>query len=580
MSEDDRVGPLPGTYGGNMGRSRSTASGRSSLGMMSGGGNPAAAASVYSLDSGMGAYGQYPGVGIGALPDQPYTMRRTSAQSTRSNTMVPAPGDTPAYDAHVSRDHGFPHPPPPVPGPQQRQEYNPYMAAANDYLGPAPGPSTTDASPAGSSSHLLRTASSASSLVSLKRTNTTNIGSRNARRQGHAGAIDVTKPPYTREFVDDYRARMKADPDPEAQFAFAKYLIEAARIIGDDMTRAGDSRGGKKYRDALLAESLKHIKRLATSGPEPYAEAQFFLANMYGTGQLGLAVDYEKAYQLYMQASKQNHPAATYRTAVCNELGAGTRKEATRAVLFYRKAASLRDSAAMYKLAMILLHGLLEQPRNAGEGITWLRRAAQQADAENPHALHELAMLHESPALLGRAAQLIPKDHTLARELYTQAAQLGYPPSQFKLGTAYEYGHLGCPRDPKRSIAWLSRAAEKADPEAELALSGWFLTGAEGVLKQNDGEAYLWAKKSAMKGLAKAEFAVGCRSSVFDSFHGVMLTPLQTIQKSGSASSKISSSPSGGTCAQPVRPCGLLPLTSSLTPLQSQRSNTRRRCSG
>ncbi|GHJ83706.1 hypothetical protein NliqN6_0108 [Naganishia liquefaciens] len=512
MSEDDRVGPLPGNSYPVMGRSRSTASGRSSGGMM-GGAGPPAAASVYSLDSGMGAYGQYPGVGIGnASPDPPYTTRRTSAQSTRSNMVGIVPGETPAYDALVSRDHGFPHPPPPVPGPQY-MDYNPYMAAANDYLGPAPGPSTNP-SPAGSSSHLLRTASSASSLVSLKRTNTTNIGSRNARRQGHAGAIDVTKPPYTREFVDDYRARMKADPDPEAQFAFAKYLIEAARIIGDDMTRAGDSRGGKKYRDALLAESLKHIKRLATSGPEPYAEAQFFLANMYGTGQLGLAVDYEKAYQLYMQASKQNHPAATYRTAVCNELGAGTRKEATRAVLFYRKAASLRDSAAMYKLAMILLHGLLEQPRNAREGITWLRRAAQQADAENPHALHELAMLHESPALLGRASQLIPKDHNLAREFYTQAAQLGYPPSQFKLGTAYEYGHLGCPRDPKRSIAWLSRAAEKADPEAELALSGWFLTGAEGVLKQDDAEAYLWAKKSAMKGLAKAEFAVGYYTEV------------------------------------------------------------------
>lgn len=507
MSEDDRVGPLPRDGYGIMGRSRSTASGRSTTTTAAAG----PAASVYSLDSGMGAYGGYPGIGGGG-GDTPQQTRRTSAQSTRSNLGPVVPHDGPAYDAHVSRDHGFPHPPPPVP---VVPDYNPYFAAANDYLGPAPGPSTTTtttmASPAASSSHLLRTASSASSLVSLKRTNTTNIGSKNARRQGHAGAIDVNKPPYTKEFVDDYRARMKGDPDPEAQFAFAKYLIEAARIIGDDMTRQGDARGGKKYRDNLLAESLKHIKRLATSGPEPYAEAQFFLANMYGTGQLGLAVDYEKAYHLYMQASKQNHPAATYRTAVCNELGAGTRKESTRAVLFYRKAASLRDSAAMYKLSMILLHGLLDQPRNQRDGITWLRRAAQQADAENPHALHELAMLHENPNLLGpRGAQLIAKDLPLARELYTQAAQLGYPPAQFKLGTAYEYGTLACAVDPKRSIAWLSRAAEKADPEAELALSGWFLTGAEGVLKQDDGEAYLWAKKSAMKGLAKAEFAVGC----------------------------------------------------------------------
>lgn len=33
---------------------------------------------------------------------------------------------------------------------------------------------------------------------------------------------------------------------------------------------------------------------------------------------------------------------------------------------------------------------------------------------------------------------------------------------------------------------------------------------AEGVLKQSDQEAYLWGRKAANKGLAKAEYAVGC----------------------------------------------------------------------
>ena len=32
----------------------------------------------------------------------------------------------------------------------------------------------------------------------------------------------------------------------------------------------------------------------------------------------------------------------------------------------------------------------------------------------------------------------------------------------------------------------------------------------EGVLKQSDTEAYLWGRKAANKGLAKAEYAVGC----------------------------------------------------------------------
>ena len=58
------------------------------------------------------------------------------------------------------------------------------------------------------------------------------------------------------------------------------------------------------------------------------------------------------------------------------------------------------------------------------------------------------------------------------------------------------------------------QAAKKGNPEAELALSGWYLTGAEGILGQSDTEAYLWARKSADRGFAKAEYAVGYYSEV------------------------------------------------------------------
>jgi len=117
------------------------------------------------------------------------------------------------------------------------------------------------------------------------------------------------------------------------------------------------------------------------------------------------------------------------------------------------------------------------------------------------------AQLYENPdpSLVG----IVIKDEAYALELYFQGAQLGHSPAQFKLGTCYEYGALGCIVDPRKSIAWYSRAAEQGDPEGELALSGWYLTGAEGVLPQSDHEAFLWAHKAAEKGLAKAEFAVG-----------------------------------------------------------------------
>ncbi|KZV67976.1 HCP-like protein [Peniophora sp. CONT] len=324
-------------------------------------------------------------------------------------------------------------------------------------------------------------------------------------RTAKTKAVDLRAQPFTKQYIDDYRQRIKADPDPEAHFAYARYLIDAAKKIGGD---AKDQRAVRKYRDALIQESLKTIRRLATQG-QPYDEAQFFLANCHGTGMLGLQVDHEKAYHLYLQAAKQNHAAATYRVAVCNEIGAGTRKDHARASAFYRKAASLGDTPAMYKLGMILLQGSLGEARNPREAVGWLRRAAEQADEEYPHALHELASLHENPS-----GQIVPYDPIQARELYTRAAYLGYTQSQYKLGQCYEYGALGCPVDPRRSIAWYTKAAEKGNSEAELALSGWYLTGSEGVLKQSDSEAYLWARRAANKGLSKAEYAVGYYAEV------------------------------------------------------------------
>lgn len=101
------------------------------------------------------------------------------------------------------------------------------------------------------------------------------------------------------------------------------------------------------------------------------------------------------------------------------------------------------------------------------------------------------------------------EDEAYSKQLFTQAAKLGYKFSQFRLGSAYEYGLMGCTVDPRQSIAWYSKAAVQEEHQSELALSGWYLTGSEGVLQQSDIEAYLWARKAAQAGLPKAEYAMG-----------------------------------------------------------------------
>ncbi|TGZ79292.1 HCP-like protein [Ascodesmis nigricans] len=314
----------------------------------------------------------------------------------------------------------------------------------------------------------------------------------------------VEQGPVTHQELEKLSQAVKLNPgDPKLHLTYAKKLVEAATVLASDGGKA-DMKTTRKNRENYVYEAHKIVKKL-TAASNPYPEAIFYLASCYGEGLLGLQIDHEKAYNLYQSAAKLGHGPSAYRTAVCSELGAGVRRDPTKAIQWYKKAASLGETPAMFKLGMIQWKGLLGQPRNPRDGLIWLKRAADQADENNQHALHELALIYERP----EGSDVVIGDVSYARELFQKAAELGYPASQFRIASAYEYGTMGCPIDPKKSIAWYSKAAMKGDLESQLALSGWYLTGSDGVLQQSDTEAYLWARKAAERGLAKAEYALG-----------------------------------------------------------------------
>lgn len=310
--------------------------------------------------------------------------------------------------------------------------------------------------------------------------------------------------PVTVQELEHLRSVIKADPGDQASaLRLAKRLVEAADVLVPNLP---DPKSRGRARERYLVDAQKILKKLASSGN---ADAMFFLADCLGRGLFGAEPDSKEAFTLYQSAAKIGHPAAAYRTAVCceigNEEGGGTRKDPMKAIQWYKRAATLGDTPAMYKVGMILLKGLLGQPRNPREAVGWLKRAAERADSENPHALHELGLLYES----AQPNDAILRDEPYAFSLFKKAAELGYKFSQFRLGCAFEYGLMGCPIDPRLSIMWYSRAATQEEHQSELALSGWYLTGSEGVLGQSDTEAYLWARKAAIAGLAKAEYAMG-----------------------------------------------------------------------
>lgn len=321
---------------------------------------------------------------------------------------------------------------------------------------------------------------------------------------GNAGGRN--SPTITIQELNSLRVTYSSNPaDYALGLKLAKKMVEAARFLSDENGTA-DAKQTQKNREKYIFDAHKLVKKLVAAN---YTEAMFYLADCHGQGLLGLAVDPKEAFHLYQSAAKLNHPQSAYRVAVCCELGAeeggGTRRDPMKAIQWYKRAATLGDTPAMYKMGMILLKGLLGQQRNPREAVSWLKRAAERADKDNPHALHELGLLYESAA----PSDHIIRDEKYALQLFQQAADLGYKYSQFRLGSAFEYGMLGCPIDARQSIAWYTRAASQGEHQSELALSGWYLTGSEPLLTQSDTEAFLWARKAASSGLAKAEYAMG-----------------------------------------------------------------------
>lgn len=196
--------------------------------------------------------------------------------------------------------------------------------------------------------------------------------------------------------LDGLRQNIKVNPsDQKAQMLLAKKLMEAVAGLDEGVPRL-DQKTIQKTRERYYAEAYKIVKRLASAGS---ADGMFFLGDCYSQGRLDLEKSSREAFSLYQSAAKAGHAQAAFRVAVCCELGleedGGTKRDLGKAVQWYKRAAELGDTPAMYKTGVIQLKGLLGQPKNAAEAVVWLRRAAEKADKDNPHALHELVS-HEA----------------------------------------------------------------------------------------------------------------------------------------------------------------------------------------
>lgn len=119
-----------------------------------------------------------------------------------------------------------------------------------------------------------------------------------------------------------------------------------------------------------------------------------------------------------------------------------------------------------------------------------------------------MLMAKELPQVSVPETFLVP-DFNIARVNIEKAAYHGFAKAQVKMGAAYELCQLACDFNPALSLHYNALAARQGEPEAEMAISKWFLCGHEGVFEKNDELAFTYAQRAAQSGLPTAEFALG-----------------------------------------------------------------------
>ncbi|KAK0703793.1 hypothetical protein B0T26DRAFT_659097 [Lasiosphaeria miniovina] len=315
--------------------------------------------------------------------------------------------------------------------------------------------------------------------------------------------------------LEMYRQNVKKTNDMSIQYSFAVFLIATVQEQGlnfDEPRRTKSPGPGKDLDKApeaaaaysapeLVREARAILQKLSNNG---YPFAQYYLADGYASGLFSKGKeDYNSAFPLFVLAAKHGHAESAYRTGLCYEFGWGCRKDPTKAVQFLRTAASKRHPGAMTRLGKACLSGDLGEKRYR-EGIKWLKLAAESADTMYNAAPYHLGCLYET----GYGDDIF-QDEDYAAELFTQAADLGHPEANYRMGDAYEHGKLRCPRDPALSVHFYTGAAERGHAAAMMGLCAWYMVGAEPVLEKDEEEAYEWARRSADLGYVKAQYAVG-----------------------------------------------------------------------
>ncbi|WFD31398.1 hypothetical protein MSPP1_002433 [Malassezia sp. CBS 17886] len=267
-----------------------------------------------------------------------------------------------------------------------------------------------------------------------------------------------------------------------------------------------------------VEEAILQIIQCA-SHPEATAEALYARGDLLASGAFPayVAKDLRSAFSDFERSARMGWAPSWSRVGRDYE----TLGDVQRAYTAYERGVALNDVGSMYRMGMAYLLGQLQVRVNVGEGVALLTRAADAATVDAPHPAYvyglllagELSNVNVPLEFLAGAVRVRQRTRAAllphAREYLVRAAYLNLPAAQYKCGWCYEHAQLSFPFDPLLSVQYYSAASQGGEPDADMALSKWFLCGADGCFEKNEGLAWTFAERAVKHQLPTAEFAMG-----------------------------------------------------------------------
>ncbi|KAI8449694.1 hypothetical protein BY996DRAFT_6418159 [Phakopsora pachyrhizi] len=327
-----------------------------------------------------------------------------------------------------------------------------------------------------------------------------------------------------------YKTHFQLSPNPQQQIKWASKVIkfiersQAEPLPENSSTlSASDPNHPTRISEPLLVQytdiALRTILKFASShDPSSVSfkdqkcmipESIYLRGDLSSTGAFPTyqPKDLKAAFRDFETAAQLGYHLAWFRIGreyeVCEDWD--------RALGAYEHGENLGECACTYRLGMCYLLGQVNLQVDLRRAVGHLKAAAHLADEITPQPAYIYGMLlaEDFDALPMIPNEILKPNLTEARQMIEKSAYLGFAAAQYKLGWCYEYSQLNCPYDPLLSVEYYSLASKQGESEADMALSKWFLCGAEGYFRPNENLAFTFSEKAAKKGLGSAMFAIG-----------------------------------------------------------------------